>query len=81
MTLRADGTDSIEQQVREHAYDHVPLEKNGARFKLIGQSENQDNLYEFRTLVIANGKAYDEETGVEVESRYLGGGILLDEVK
>lgn len=81
ISLRADGTDSIEQQVREHAYDHVPLEKNGARFKLVGQSEGQDNLYEFRTLVIANGKAYDEETGAEVKSKYLGGGILLDEVK
>ena len=81
ISLRADGTDSIEQQVREHSYDHVPLEKNGARFKLVGQSEGQDNLYEFRTLVIANGKAYDEETGTEVESKYLGGGILLDEVK
>ena len=81
VSLRADGTDSIEQQVKNYAYDHVPLEKNGARFKLVGQSEGQDNLYEFRTLVIANGKAYDEETGVEVDSKYLSGGILLDEVK
>jgi hypothetical protein len=81
VSLRADGTDSIEQQVKNYAYDRVPLEKNGARFKLVGQSEDQDNLYEFRTLVIANGKAYDEETGSEVESKYLGGGILLDEVK
>ena len=31
--------------------------------------------------MIANGKAYDEETGAEVKSKYLGGGILLDEVK
>ena len=31
--------------------------------------------------MIANEKAYDEETGVEVEDKYLGGGILLDEVK
>ena len=81
VSLRADGTDAIEQQVKNYAYDHVPLEKNGARFKLVGQSEGQDNLYEFRTLVIANGKTYDEETGAEVESKYLGGGILLDEVK